>query len=224
MLRTMRKLARVSACIALLLWPAALLSQQPSPPPPPPPADHERAKVGGPSLDDGTEVTVHLPESQHVKNIGAPADGLGLCVFASMDMAARWHNVTELEGIIGKIREGGGWPEKVDQVLGLHAPNLDYVQYEGANPAILDQAMAENRAACVTYGYGERYGGKTIYHMVLLVHLDDKVACILDNNFPGANNLEWMTRREFLRRWMHPHGQGWAFVLLAPPPPPIPTN
>jgi hypothetical protein len=181
----------------------------------------EPATVGG-NVHDGVEVQVDLPASRHVRNFGAPADGKGLCVFASMDMAADWHDIDALVGVIRKVREGGGWPEKVDRVIAETAPGVEYVQYEGTDPAILDKALAEGRIACVTYGYGERYGMETIYHMVCLVHLDDRRAAILDNNFPGT--FEWMSREEFLRRWVHPSGQGWAYVFLAPPPPPVPHN
>jgi hypothetical protein len=181
-----------------------------------------KAVVDGPT-HQGVEVTIDLPESQHVRNRGGSKDGVGLCVFASMDMAARWSNYEKLIGIIAKIERGGGWPEKVDQVIKEHAPDLKYVQVDGtADMALLDQAMKSRRAACVTYGYGERYGGQTISHMVLLVHLDDEWACIVDNNFPGT--YEWMSRDEFKRRWVHPSGKGWAFVLLSPPPPPVPSN
>lgn len=179
------------------------------------------AVVDGP-IHDGVEIQVDLPKSEHVKNFGAPADGKGLCVFASMTMAARWHHVRELADIIHKVNEGGGWPEKVDGVFKQYAPGLKYVQYEGTDPAILDKALGEDRPACVTYGYGERYGMQTIYHMVLLVHIDAKWAVVLDNNFPGT--FEWMERGEFLKRWVHPSGKGWAYVMLVPPPPPAPHN
>jgi hypothetical protein len=179
-----------------------------------------RAVVDGPT-HDGVEVTADLPKEEHVKNFGAPSDGKGLCVFASMDMLARWHHIAPLIDIVHKVNEGGGWPEKVDRVLKEHAPGLKYVQYEGDDPEILDEAMAQRRAACVTYGYGERYGGaRVIYHMVLLVHLDAETACIVDNNFPGT--YEWMSRKTFLERWKHPSGKGWAYTFLEPPPPPIP--
>jgi hypothetical protein len=36
----------------------------------------------------------------------------------------------------------------------------------------------------VTYGYSPRYGGR-VAHMVNLVHLSERWAAILDNNFPG---------------------------------------
>ena len=187
----------------------------------------EKATVDGP-VHNGVELQIDLPVSEHVKNFGAPADGKGLCVFASMTMAAHWHHVRELSDIIHKINEGGGWPEKVSEVFKKYAPDLEFVQYEDTDPAILDKALSEGRPACVTYGYGERYkedDGRplaTIYHMVLLVHLDSEWAAILDNNFPGT--YEWMPCAEFLRRWVHPSGKGWAYVMLAPPPPPIPHN
>lgn len=181
----------------------------------------DKAEVDG-QIHNGVEIEIDLPIEQHVRNFGAPADKLGLCVFASMDMCARWHNVRELVDIIHKINKGGGWPEKVDAVFKEFAPNLKYVQYEGTDPAILDKALQDGHPACITYGYGERYQMKTIAHMVLLVHLDKDNAAILDNNFPGT--YEWMSRAEFLRRWIHPTGKGWAYVMLTSPPPPVPHN
>ncbi len=168
----------------------------------------------------GTGTTADLPTSQHVKNRAAA--GLGCCVFASMDMAARCQNVRPLIGVIDKIKVGGGWPEKVDSVIKENAPGFsEYVQYSGKDPGILDQAMAEGRPCCVTYGYSERYRS-SIQHMVLLVHLDQNLACIIDNNFPGT--YEWMSRDEFLYRWVHPNREGWAYVFLVPGPPPAPSN
>jgi hypothetical protein len=182
---------------------------------------YEAAAVNGP-VHEGVEVDVDLPLSQHVKNFGAPADGQGLCVFASLDMAARWHNARQLVDVIHRVNQGGGWPEKVDEVMKEVAPGVLYEQYQGTDPRFLDRTIKNGGAVCVTYGYGERYGMKTIYHMVLLVHLDSAKACIIDNNFPGT--FEWMSRDEFLRRWAHPTGKGWAVALIAPPPPPPPRN
>lgn len=179
------------------------------------------AQVGG-NLFEGTEVAIDLPVEQHVHNVAAPGDGAGCCVFASMDMAARWGNVKPLYGVEKKLRYGGGWPEKVDETFKQYAPDLSYAQYLGSDPTFLEAAIKTGRPVCVTYGYGERYGMSTIAHMVILVHFDSRLACIIDNNFPGT--FEWMSRDEFLRRWKHPHGTGWAYVLLAPPPPPMPSN
>lgn len=171
---------------------------------------------------DGKEIAIDLPAAQHVRNFGAPKDGKGLCVFASLTMDARWHNCRELFDLIQHVDEGGGWPEKVDAILKERAPGLKYAQYEGTDPAVLDKAITDGDCVCVSYGFSERYGKDTIYHMVNLVHIDAETAVVLDNNFPGT--YEWMSRDEFLRRWAHPSGKGWAIVMLLPPPPPPPRN
>lgn len=172
----------------------------------------------------GKEVAIDLPEGQRVRNT-AGTDGAGMCVFASMDMAARWQNVRPLVGIMARLartERGGGWPEKVDRIVKQHAPGLEIVQYQGTSPAILDLAIRTGRPACITYGYGEFYGNKTIAHMVLLAHLDADLAAVIDNNDPG--HITWMARAELLKRWQHGQGYGWAYVLIAPPPPPVPRN
>ena len=48
----------------------------------------EKATVGG-QIHNGVEIQIDLPASQHVRNFGAPADGKGLCVFATMTMDAQ---------------------------------------------------------------------------------------------------------------------------------------
>lgn len=172
---------------------------------------------------EGVEVAIDLPLVDHRRN-EAGTNGAGLCVWASLDMAGKWANVAELRGLWAhmKAQPGGGWPERVDKVLAELAPNLPYVQYEGSDMAVLDAAIRTGRAACVTLGYADFYGGQTIAHMVLLAHLDKKWAAIIDNNDP--THWTWMSREEFRKRWIHPSGKGWAVVLIAPPPPPPPTN
>jgi hypothetical protein len=60
--------------------------------------------------------------------------------------------------------------------------------------------------------------------MVDCVHYTDKWAAVLDNNFPGDDQYEWMAPDEFLNRWKQGSG-GWVIVLLSGnPPPPIPIN
>jgi hypothetical protein len=209
----MRRTTLIVVCLLPLVAPIVQWSAQAQ--------YYQSATVNGPVMD-GVEVAVDLPLSQHVKNFGAPADGQGLCVFASLDMAARWHRQRSLIDVIHRVSRGGGWPEKVDEVMKEVAPDVVYEQYQGVDPKFLDRAIKNGGPVCITYGYGERYGMQTIYHMVLLVHLDSTSACIVDNNFPGT--FEWMTRDELLRRWIHPTGKGWAISLLAAPPPPPPRN
>jgi hypothetical protein len=161
------------------------------------------ATVNG-SVHEGSVVAVDLPDSQQVRNFGAPADRKGLCVFATLDMGACYQNVRPLIGMIHKLQQGGGWPEKVDQVVKQYGEGAEIVQYQGTDPSFLELAIRTGRPCGVTYGYGERYQMEAIYHMVLLVHLDTRQAAIIDNNFPDT--IEWMVRAEFLRRARHPGG------------------
>lgn len=180
-------------------------------------------EIANGNIHRGVEAAIDLPLSDHRKN-EAGTDGAGLCVWASIDMLAKWGGVDELQDLFARMKrqKGGGWPERVARVLDELAPSLPYVQYEGSNPAILDAAMRTGRPAGITYGYGKFYNNQTIAHMVVLAHLDDEFAAVIDNNNPGK--WTWMSRAELLKRWVHPSGQGWAVVLLAPPPPLPPTN
>lgn len=174
------------------------------------------------------EIGVDLPDEQHLRNTGG-SDGLGLCVFTSIDHAARYQNVPALIGFRDYMTKhpGGGWPEKVDQYIPKMAaskgyPTPDYVQHTGGDVEFLKLALKTGRYVCVTYDGrdGVFYNGY-ISHMVNLVHLSDKWAAIHDNNYPGK--YLWMTPDQFLSRWRG-GGGGWALALLASPPPPIPTS
>jgi len=183
------------------------------------------SQVGGKLSPDSTEeIQVDLPGDQQMKNKSG-TDGSGLCVFTSMEIAGHWQNVEELRGFQEKMtkEEGGGWPDKVDQMMKKYAPNTQYVQYSGSDPSIIKLALKTGRMVGVTYGYSPRYKGK-ISHMVDCVHYTDKWAAVLDNNFPGEDQYEWMAPDEFLSRWKQGSG-GWVIVLLSGnPPPPIPIN
>lgn len=173
-------------------------------------------------------ITCHLPEREHLKN-AAGRDGLGLCVFTSIDMAARWANEPALIGLRDFMTRhpGGGYPEKVEQFLPRMAasknmPVPGYAQHTGGDPEFLRRALATGRYVCVTYdGRDGVFYRNRIAHMVNLVHLSDQYAVIQDNNFPGK--WLWMTPADFLSRWTGTGG-GWAIVLLRHGPPPIPVN
>lgn len=185
------------------------------------------ATLGGPTSADGkTEVTCDLPVAERTKNTGG-RDGAGLCVFTSIQHAAVWQNERRLTNFQARMRQeaGGGYPRKVDQMIAKYGAGAPYLQYEGKDPAILRMALASGRMPSVTYnGHDPHYGaGQSIAHMVNLVHLDQRWAVVLDNNFIGEHDLVWLTPEEFFRRW-NGNGSGWCVILLAPPPPPIPHN
>jgi hypothetical protein len=96
-------------------------------------------------------------------------------------------------------------------MLAKYAPGVQYVQYEGNDPAILKAAIASGRMVGVTYNGHDPHYRSSIAHMVTLCHLDDRWAVITDNNFPEDNAFVWMSPAEFYSRWK---GGG------APPPPP----
>ena len=194
----------------------------------------DRITVGGPIAPDGqTEVACDLPVSERIKNIGSRVDGAGMCVMSSIEMGARYANLEEVRGLRdwAARQPGGGYPEKIDRQIKQYSEQKRitapaYLQYEGKDPSILRDALRGGRIAAVTYAGndGVRYRGP-IAHMVCLVAYDPKSdwAAILDNNAVGANELLWMKLADFNRRWLGNSG-GWAFVWLAPPPPPIPKN
>ncbi len=176
----------------------------------------------------GEQVTVDLPNEQHLKNTGG-SDGLGLCVFTSIDHAARYQNCPQLTGFRDFMTKhpGGGYPSKVDTYIekmcaAKGVPVPDYVQHTGGDVEFLKLALKTGRYVCITYDGrdGVFYRG-SIAHMVNLVHLSDEWAVIHDNNYPGK--YLWMSPKELIARWKG-NGGGWAVVLLNPPPPPIPTS
>jgi hypothetical protein len=189
----------------------------------------EKASVGGPTSPDGVEVQNDLPREFHIQNRGG-SDGAGLCVFASLQHAAKWQDVEPLANVFAWMttKPGGGWPEKVDRVVddicrAKKLPKPAYLQIEGVDFELIRRACQTGRMPAVTYAFSPsgRYGGARIAHMVNLVHADNRWCAVLDNNFPGT--IEWMSPAEFQRTWTG-GGQGWAIILLADGPPPPPRN
>ncbi len=124
------------------------------------PAPAASSQVAGRTSPDGKEeIQCDLPGKEHIKNTGG-RDGAGLCVFSSLEIAGHWQNVTALRGLQKKMQSepGGGWPEKVDAMLTKYAPETQYLQYNGADTALLKLALKTGRMPAVTYGYSPRYG------------------------------------------------------------------
>jgi len=184
-------------------------------------------EANGPTYG-GKEVRVWMPADQHLRNTGG-SDGAGLCVFTSIDHAARYQNEPALIGFRDwmKNHPGGSWPEKTDDMIakmcaekGVKVPG--YIQHTGGDAAFLELALRTGRYPCITYaGNDNVFYRQKIAHMINLVYLDADTAAVHDNNYPGK--WLWMTRDQFLSRWRDMSG-GWAVVLLKPAPPPLPTG
>lgn len=193
-----------------------------------------KISLGGQVGPDGkTEVVIDLPVDQRMRNIGSKRDGLGMCVSTSMTHAARWHNMREWLTFRDWCAEfpGGGYPSKMDKQVREFAkekgiPCPMFLQYEGTDPTIIEEALAAG--LCVSNTYcgrdGVRYSGH-ISHMVNTVYLSRKnnLAAIMDNN-GKAEDLIWMSFDEYVERWTDGGRGGWVFLWLVAPPPPPPCN
>lgn len=189
------------------------------------------AWIGGPRHPDGTEIDCDLPGALHQKNTGG-SDGAGLCVFASMRHSGRWQGDPVFEGLFDwmKARPGGGYPEKVSRMVEEFArekgyPVPDYLQVESTDLEILREACRAGRLPGVTYCSSPtgRYSGQRIAHMVSLVAAGDRHFTVLDNNYPGPEQYEWMSPDEFARAYTGGKS-GWSVILLSPGPPPPPRS
>jgi hypothetical protein len=193
------------------------------------PATGQGSFVNG-VTQNGVSINCDLPDSQQMKNIGSKVDGAGMCVFTSIEMAARYQGLEQMRGWRDWCAQypGGGYPQKVDDLLAKWFKTkgikpIPYLQFEGKDP---EQLMARidktNRMACVTYGFSPRYGRGLIYHMTDCVLYRSNYGVVLDNNFIGDKNYEWMSQQELIRRMKLAGGSAWVFVWLTPgsPPPP----
>jgi hypothetical protein len=184
------------------------------------------ASVGGPEKD-GTRLACELPGSLHQKNTGG-SDGAGLCVYASARHSGLWQNNAAFAELFQWMKKhpGGSYPSKFKKTLEAFCkergyPVPPYVQIESSDLEVLKLACRTGRMPGVTYSRSptRRYGGQTIAHMVSLVHADDRHFVILDNNYIGDSNYEWMIPEEFLKSYAG-RSRGWSIVLLTAPPPP----
>jgi hypothetical protein len=183
---------------------------------------------------EGESITCDLPNDEQMPNIGSFRDGAGMCVFTSIEMAARYHGLDQMRGYrdwVAKNYAGGGWPEKVDKTMSawFTAKGIDpvpYAQFEGPDPQpMLGLIEKTGRMSSITYGYSPRYGRGSIAHMVNGIHFGPKFGVVLDNNFVGDNKYEWMGTAELIRRARlngSRQGSAWIFAWLAPSPPPPP--
>lgn len=189
-------------------------------------------RVGGKIAPDGkSEIACDLPETQMLRNKGG-SDGAGLCVFTSCEHSSRWQAIPALAGFRDWMTRfpGGANPPKlkakIEQICkerGVPVP--DYIQLQGRAEIlpVLKAACESGRMPAVTYSFSPtgRYQGRKIQHMVSLVFLSDDWACILDNNHPGVDKLEWISTKDFLRTFTG-GSNGWAVIFATPGPPPFP--
>jgi hypothetical protein len=131
----------------------------------------------------------------------------GSCVWASTISLLRWQGRTKTAEWVRKNLGNGSWPENFAQQA--DKAGIRYAMTTSGDVKFLEWACKTRRGAGVTV-----MGGA---HMVDLVHLDDKYACLLDNNSP--NKFIWVDRNSFLAEWRASYG--WALTPVYAPAAPM---
>lgn len=173
---------------------------------------------------DGVRAQVPIPAEFHLKNEGG-SDGAGLCVITSNTSNGWFQDVPEFADAKGskvwrlaKSKPGGYYPEKFKDLLDEAGFQTPWLQAEGSAAElvpVIRHYLEMGIPVATTIAFSQRYqpgvpDGR-IHHMIQTVHLDDSLACVVDNNFPGT--YLWMTADEYARRLVD--GQaGWVVVLL----------
>ncbi|OJW20464.1 MAG: hypothetical protein BGO49_04445 [Planctomycetales bacterium 71-10] len=163
-----------------------------------------------------------IPAEMHIRNEGSDVDGAGLCVISSILANGMYQGVPGLESGKGselwkraKAEPGGYYPEKLEKLLKEVLPDEKWFSWEGEGTDLVRAYNAKGYPVGSTTNTGELYEGKPVHHMISDAHLDEAVACIIDNNDPGK--YRWVTAAEFARRFPD-GGKGWGFVWLRLPP------
>ncbi len=169
---------------------------------------------------EGTTANAPVPAEYHIKNEGG-SDGSGLCVISSVLINGAYQGIPALAGLKGsnlwktaKSRPGGYYPAKLEKLLNEVLPGEKWFSWEGESTDLVREYSAKGFPVATTTNTGALYNYAPIHHMISLIHLDDKWACIVDNNDPGK--YHWMPAQEYNKRFRDGQ-QGWGFVWLRMP-------
>jgi hypothetical protein len=169
---------------------------------------------------NGTTAAAPIPPELHIRNEGG-SDDAGLCVIASLVINGAYQGVPGLEGLkdsalwrTAKSRPGGYYPEKLERLLHELYPDEQWISWEGDGTDLLQHYASQGYPIAATMKTGALYGYKPIHHMISLVHLDENLACVVDNNDPGK--YHWMPAAEYARRFTD-GPKGWGVVWLRRP-------
>lgn len=150
---------------------------------------------------------VNVPFSLRQANWLGPR-GEGCCCFAALCTDLQWMNQPDKAREI-RVQCGDGQSPK-SLALEMAKHNVPFAWTVGDNDvAFLEQALASRRGCLVCINGGE--------HMVLLVHLDDTSACLVDSNQQGVNR--WWSRQRFINEWIDAGSWAVCPVEGSPLPP-----
>jgi hypothetical protein len=132
----------------------------------------------------------------------------GSCVHASMIALFRWQGRFGMADYWRRAYGGGENPDGL--VEKFERQKIRYAYVTNGDVSFLEWAVKTRRGCGVVVKGGS--------HMVCLLALDDKYACLLDNN--RIEKFIWVPRESFLAEWKA--SDGWAVTILYPPAAPLP--
>lgn len=132
----------------------------------------------------------------------------GSCVHATMISLMRWQGRFNLANYWRKTYGNGEWPD--DLAAKFDREKVRYAYTENGDVKFLEWACRTRRGCGITV-----MGGA---HMVALVHLDSKWACLLDNN--NVSKYKWVPREMLIAEWKASYG--WAVTPIYTPAAPLP--
>ncbi len=132
----------------------------------------------------------------------------GSCVHAAFITLLRWQGRTGLAKSWRRLHGNGESPPSMSRQLDYRGVRYAYVT--NGSVSFLEWAIATRRGCNITVK-----GGR---HMVTLVHLDEKIAAVLDNNRTGR--FIWMPRETLISEWKS--SRGWAITPVYSPAAPLP--
>lgn len=151
--------------------------------------------------------TVNVPRADRQKNwLGSQREGS--CVHATMISLFRWQGRPATADYWRRTYGNGEWPE--DMAAKFNGEHIRFAETTKGDVKFLEWACKTRRGAGVTV-----LGGA---HMVALVHLDSKWACLLDNN--AVDTFIWVPRETFIAEWKASYG--WAITPVYTPAAPLP--
>lgn len=154
--------------------------------------------------------TVNLEQAFRQGNwIGS--QGEGSCVHATMIMLFRWQGREDLATRWRETYENGEWYDGLASKFDKEGVRYAYT-WNRNDVRFLEWACMTRRGCGVTVRGGA--------HMVMLVHLDQERAGILDNN--NIQEIKWVPRQTFLSEWYS--SNSWAVTPVYTPPPPLPCK
>lgn len=149
---------------------------------------------------------VNLPVALRQTNWSS--GGQGCCVWATTVSLLNWQGRERTAERLRRVADGGAEPEGFAQRL--DSLGIRYAYTTAGDVKFLEWALRTRRGCGVTV-----MGGA---HFAALVHLDSKVAILLDNN--SVEKYKVVTREAFLAEWKSSYG--WGLAVLYGPAAPLP--